>query len=502
MLNIPASTKVLVLGGGPAGSTAASFLARAGVEVTLIEREMFPRYHIGESLLPSCLEIADLVGARQKIEAKGFVKKPGAYLEWGREKWSLDFGELQGQHTYSFQVDRSEFDELLLRHSEEQGVRVFEGVEVKSIENNAEGRPVKAVWAVHGDESQTGEISFDYLIDASGRHGVMSTRYLHNRQFHKVFQNIAVWGYWEGTQKGADYRDGAIAVGSIPDGWIWAIPMSGGKTSVGVVVHKDSFQAQKREADTAKIYEDAIASCPLIQRVCSGAKLVTGLKTESDYSYAAESFCGPGYFLCGDAACFLDPLLSTGVHLAMLSAMLSAAAITSVVSGEVSEQEAQSFFEKSYRQAYLRFLVFVSVFYDQRCGKDNYFKEAERLSQYESDPSRLKQAFLNLVSGLEDLSSAEQATNHLIGEMSRRVAENLTLRKDKSTLASGSEEIKGRAQDNARFFDGVEGIPVMSPEGAIDGLYVVLKPRFGLGRFVATVEASSIVDIKKEEVRL
>jgi flavin-dependent dehydrogenase len=144
-------TRVLILGGGPAGSTAASLLARDGIEVTLIEREVFPRYHIGESLLPSCLEIADLIGARELIEKEKFQRKPGAYLEWGRESWSLDFGELRGRHTYSFQVERSRFDHLLLRHARSQGAEVHEGVEVQSLDFDQTGRPCRAHWVRRGD---------------------------------------------------------------------------------------------------------------------------------------------------------------------------------------------------------------------------------------------------------------------------------------------------------------------------------------------------------------
>lgn len=482
MTSIPVSTRVLVIGGGPAGSTAASFLARSGIDVTLVERDVFPRYHIGESLLPSCLEIANLIGASEAIEACGFVRKPGAYLEWGPESWTLDFGELRGNHTYSFQVERSKFDHVLLEHAASQGARVYEGIEIRAIERDEKQRPYKARWAARDDAGKTGEIEFDYLIDASGRDGIMSTRYLRNRSFHKIFQNIATWGYWEGTQRGGDYRDGVIAVGSIPEGWLWAIPITPERMSIGVVLHKDAFAAKKKTRSIAEIYEESIASSPLFARICSGARLVTDLDTETDYSYAADSFSGPGYFLCGDAACFLDPLLSTGVHLAMLSALLSSAAIASVLRGEVDEEEAQAFFEKSYRQSYLRFLVFVSVFYDQGRGKDSYFNEAERLSQYDADPVRMKQAFLNLVSGLEDLSTAEATTSHLIGEMSRRLTDNLTLRKDKKALASGDDDIQSRAAESSRFFDGVEGIPVMSPDGAIDGLYVTVKPQLGLGR--------------------
>lgn len=472
-------TRVLILGGGPAGSTAASLLARDGIGVTLIEREVFPRYHIGESLLPSCLEIADLIGARELIEKEGFQRKPGAYLEWGRESWSLDFGELRGRHTYSFQVERSRFDHLLLRHARLQRAAVHEGVEVRSLDFDETGRPWRAHWVRRDDPGVSGTTAFDYLIDASGRNGILASRYLRNRKYHQVFQNVALWGYWEGAVCGEPgYREGAIAVGAVPDGWLWSIPLGEGRTSIGAVLHKTAFSRMNRVSSREEIYRQAIAASPLLKKICAPAALVSEVMLETDYSYAAETFCGPGFFLCGDAACFLDPLLSTGVHLAMLSALLGAASVASLLRGEVSEPQALSFFEKSYRQAYLRFLVFVAAFYDQGRGKESYFSEAQRLSHYDVEGQGLRQAFLNLVSGIEDLSDAEAVTEHLMGEMSHKVGENLRMRQDKTAMAQAGAEQREIQERNAAFFDHVEGLGALNV--AVDGLYVTVQPRLGL----------------------
>lgn len=485
MLNIPEKTQVLVIGGGPGGATAATLLAREGFDVTLLEAARFPRYHIGESLLPSILQVMDLLGAREKMEAAGFQKKNGAYLMWGAESWPLNFGELSGSNTYAFQVTRAEFDHFMLEHARSQGVQVFEGVEVRNVEFDGE-RPVSAGWLEksgnNGAGERQGKTTFTYLIDASGRDGILANHYLRNRRYHKVFQNIAVWGYYKNTGRLPGSRSGDIAVGSIPSGWLWGIPLSDGTMSVGAVLHRDHMKA-RRGSSLEEILLEAIDQSPLIKDLVSCGELVSDVKSETDYSYASERFCGPGYFMIGDAAAFLDPLLSSGVHLATFSAMLAAAGLNSFEREEVSEAEMLAFFEDSYRQAYLRFLVFLSAFYDVGRGRDAYFWEAQRLTQEDVSEHDLKLAFLKLVTGLKDLSDAQSDThNVLMQEMSRRIDENLNFRKDKDHLAALENEERQAAQDNARFFSSVEGLFALNEADAVGGLYVATEPYLHLAR--------------------
>ena len=473
------STQILVIGGGPAGSTAATLLAREGFEVTLIERAVFPRYHIGESLLPSALEIFDLLGVREKIEAYGFQRKAGGYFEWGNEKWTLNFGELSGSNTYSFQVRRAEFDHLLLEHAKSQGVTVYEGTEIRQVSFDGD-RPKSATWSQTG--GATGEISFDFLIDASGRSGVMATRYLKNRRQHNVFQNIAIWGYWKNTNRLPGNQSGSIALGTIENGWLWGIPLDEETMSVGVVMHKSSYK-ERLGKKLDQIYAEAIAECPLLADLVAPGQLVSDVTVEQDYSYTSDSFSGPGYFMSGDAACFLDPLLSSGVHLATYSALLASASISSILRGEVNEEKAANFYDKSYRQAYLRFLVFVSAFYDQNRGKDSYFWEAQRLSRHDFSHIDLKLAFTSLVSGVEDLTDAKEALPDIVlGEMSKRLKENCSLRQDKQALAVKEKISEKEVKSNAQFFSAVEGMTSLTAAGAVDDLYVKTKPRLGLAR--------------------
>lgn len=469
-------TQILVVGGGPAGATAAAFLARSGFEVLVVERTHFPRYHIGESLLPSCLEILDLVGARETIEANGFQYKTGAVLDWKGEKWELAFGELQGRHTYAYQVERDKFDQLLLEHARASGARAIEGVAVRSLEFDGK-RPVAAILA---GSSGIERIEFDYLIDASGRLGLMATEYLRNRTYHDEFKNIAVWGYWKGTRRLPGDRAGAIAVGSIPGGWIWGIPLANDTMSVGVVLHRDVHSKEIAAGRSMReVYDNALRQSEFISQLLETGTCTAELKVEQDYSYSSKQCSGEGYLMIGDAACFLDPLLSTGVHLAMYSAMLAAASLTSVIKGSFTEAEAFEYFEKSYQSAYMRFFVFVEAFYQMK-GKDTYYEKAADLSSFETDSEHLKQAFLNLVSGLEDIALAERFKEHLVGEMKNRISSNLEMRGDKEKLNGYLQT--GVAADNADFFDTIEGLTCLSPGHAIGGVYVETSPRVHLAR--------------------
>jgi hypothetical protein len=176
-------------------------------------------------------------------------------------------------------------------------------------------------------------------------------------------------------------------------------------------------------------------------------------------------------------------LLSSGVHLATFSAMLAAAGLNSLYAGEVTEAEVMSFFEKSYRQAYLRFLVFLSAFYDVGRGRDSYFWEAQRLTDEDVSGQDLKLAFLRLVTGLRDLSDAQSDThNFILNEMGKRIDENLNFRKDKEVLASLDGESKETARANANFFSSVEGLFALNEQDAVDGLYIVTQPQLKLGR--------------------
>ncbi|KAF7297289.1 FAD/NAD P-binding domain-containing protein [Mycena indigotica] len=397
MIQVPSFSQVLVIGGGPGGSYAATVLAREGFEVTLLERDIFPRYHIGESLLPSVRPFLRFIGAEDVVKNHGFAEKPGAAVKLNQHKREgyTDFISLNPENG-AWNVVRSEFDELLLRHAAASGVTVREGVKVKEI-GFTHGAPVSAQW-----ESKTGEsgsINFGYLVDASGRHGIMSTRYLQNRHINKSLRNQAAWGYWRGTNMYAPEnlpdRKNAPWFEALTDetGWCWFIPLHNKTVSVGVVLTEEASIAKKRANKDGSLkdhYLEQLKLAPGLIRLLGDGNLVSEVKSAGDYSYSATHYAGPRYRLVGDAAAFIDPLVfSSGVHLAFTGALSAASSIAASIKRQCSETEAIAFHNAKVGTSYTRFLLVVLGIYKQIKAQ-----ESPVLSDVDSD--NFDQAFVFL----------------------------------------------------------------------------------------------------------
>ncbi|KAK7028532.1 Sulochrin halogenase [Favolaschia claudopus] len=372
---VPASTTVLVIGGGPGGSYTAAVLAREGVEVLLLEADKFPRYHIGESQLASLRHFLRFIDLEKDFEDHGFTKKLGAAFKLNRFKREgyTDF-VFDDPKNYSWNTVRSEADELMLRHAAKCGAQVIEETRVTDIEWDGD-RPIAATWKNKNTEGP-GRVTFDYLVDASGRAGITSVKYLKNRHYNPEFKNIAFWTYWNG---GAQYKPGTPRAGSpffeaLSDesGWAWFIPLHIG-TSVGVVMKQDKSDAKRAAAKEAGEdsslyghYMRALECAPNVKAMLSEAQIIEkdgklSVNTASDYSYHADSYAGPHYRLVGDAG---DPYLSSGVHLAISSGLSAAASICASMRGDFPEQDAIRFHNAKVDTSYTRFVLIIRSVYE------------------------------------------------------------------------------------------------------------------------------------------
>ena len=463
----------MVIGGGPGGAVTAALLARAGISTTLLEREEFPRYHIGESIASSCRAILAYAGVLDKIEERGYPVKLGILLRWGRESdWRVDWRELFGPGVQSWQVDRDDFDKVLLDHAAAEGVEVIQANAKKVIFEDERAVAVQWVPSAGDDTPQT--TAFDYIVDASGRNGLISNRHFKNRQPHDFFRNVAIWGYWTGGKLLPGTPGRGINVVSSNDGWYWVIPLRADRYSIGFVSRQDWFLARRKQHSSDKeMLLSLIAESATVSELLSEATYQHDVRIERDFSYVAAKFCGPGYFAVGDAACFLDPLLSTGVHLAMYSGMLSAACIISIENGDVTEQEAQSFYESLFRNAYERLYALVSGVYDKYIGKDGYFDMAQTLVRDEAQQEKKADAaFGELIAGMTDLKDAG------------RVGGAASIRE----FVDAADEARRRAT-SAYSQSFPPGVPVdtirVNPADLYDrasGLYLAMEPRLAIRR--------------------
>jgi flavin-dependent dehydrogenase len=322
MAETPETCDVLVIGGGPAGSTAAAFLAERGIDVVLLEKDAHPRFHIGESLLPRNLRILDRLGVHQEIAAMG-VFKPGAEFVSDETGQSVAFPfarSLNRAYTHAYQVRRSDFDALLFANARRRGARAAERMRVTDIAFATQPGERARVSATAGDGA-TRTIAPRFVLDASGRDTFIANK-LRSKQSNKHINNTAVFAHYRGVAARAGDAEGYISIHLAEDGWFWMIPLQGEVMSVGFVGNPAAWR--RAGSNMEQFLDERLRASPTVATRMAAAERISEVHATGNYSYCARSLSGEGWMLIGDAFAFLDPVFSSGVLLAMTAGELGA----------------------------------------------------------------------------------------------------------------------------------------------------------------------------------
>ena len=315
---------VIIVGGGPAGSTAAILLTEKGQRVVLLEKDRHPRFHIGESLLPANLPLFERLGVADQIRAIGMEKRGAEFVSpWHAHSETYLFEDAwRKSPPYAYQVRRSEFDEILIRRAASQGATVLENCRVRHVEF-PDGAPTVRVYAENAGgklESWTAR----FVLDASGRDTLLASQFGYKRRNPK-HNSAALYAHFSGVERHADSNAGNISIYWFDHGWLWLIPLADGATSVGAVVWP--YYMKRRAAPLREFFLETIHMCEPLSRRLAGAALQSEVEATGNYSYASERSHGDRYLLLGDAYAFIDPVFSSGVWLAMNSAVAGTDAV-------------------------------------------------------------------------------------------------------------------------------------------------------------------------------
>ncbi|MFN8006391.1 MAG: NAD(P)/FAD-dependent oxidoreductase [Terriglobia bacterium] len=330
---------VIVIGGGPAGSTVSTLIAQRGYQVELFEREHFPRFHIGESLIPETYWVLKRLGMLEKLRQSPFVKKHSVQFVNSSGKQSAPFyfwDNKPHECSQTWQVVRSEFDLMMLNNARERGVNAHEGVRVKDV--LFEGTRAIGVKIQMADGSEQ-EVRARAIVDASGQFGLLQSKFK-LRIWDPILNKGAIWTYWQGAYRDSGRDEGATMVLQTANrqGWFWYIPLHDDRVSVGVVAPFDYLF--KGRVSHEQTYQEEVERCPAVKQRVASAQRVTGYFATKDYSYRAKQCAGDGWVTIGDAFGFLDPLYSSGVLLALRSGEMAAAAIVDgLQSGDLSARQ-------------------------------------------------------------------------------------------------------------------------------------------------------------------
>jgi FADH2-dependent halogenase len=355
----------IVIGGGPSGSSYASTLAKSGHSVLLLEKEKFPRFHIGESLLTYTAEVLDQLGVLKRVCDAGFVVKRGIELTGSEGTFRrLDLGQIgDGYRTWTLHVERSHFDKILLdAAAEEPNATVLEEARVTRVLFDDER--VAGVEYNWGGEQHAA--TAPYVVDASGRAGVIA-RELQLRKTDNHLKMAAVFKHFGNVDESNNpASQGDIQLGLHADGWLWAIPIRPGIISVGAMAPAEILRASRPE----EVFTSHLSRVPRIRQRIEGTTVVRKLSGENNFEYHCDTLAGPGYFIVGDSGCFTDPVFSGGVLLALTTGRRAAEETVMCLEDDLPEEEAAQRYGNFFKTGYESYYRLIRAVYDNRYPSD------------------------------------------------------------------------------------------------------------------------------------
>ena len=373
---------VLIIGGGPSGATAALQLARAGISVLIVERSPFPRFHVGESFLPANLNLIRKLGLEPALREIPHTIKLGAEFAFGNvletSRFSFDEG-LDGSDNATFNIERAPFDKMLLDAAREAGADVLEGATVRKIVRLADGDVEIDV----DGRSLTGK----YLIDGSGQATVLG-KHLGTRRGIAGHTKVAYFGHFDNVKRLDGREAGYPAVAMFDEGWFWMIPIDERRTSIGLVLEADL--ARNIEQPASQMLAWGIARCPLLRDRTANAVFPERNHVIADYTYTCAPYAGPGYFMVGDSAIFLDPIFSSGVCLGMVEAVEAAQHVVELLTGRSRPNAARRAYTRTVSIGSSVFFRLINLYYDHS------FRE---LFLHGQGPLQIKPAVISLLAG-------------------------------------------------------------------------------------------------------
>lgn len=402
--------EVIIIGGGPAGSALGAYLSKAGIDNVILDRAIHPRQHVGESLVMSTVRIFDDLGFLPIMEQEGFVKKFGASWHEVRGRESAirfaDFPQDGIFQEYTYHVDRSKFDLLLLKHAEQLGSKVIQGVNVKKVLFDGDRAAGVRVQLLDKEVNLHARI----VVDASGR-GTLLGNQLGLKENDPIFNQYAVHAWFEGVERSESESEDYIHIYFLPveRGWAWKIPITETVTSIGVVTEREVFKQFK--GDMEGFFNHHVATNDAFTADMSMATQVTDFRSEGDYSYHMQRFVGEGWMLVGDAARFVDPIFSSGVSVALTSAKFASEAIRQALENPASEQAAFLNYEETLQSGVSIWYEFIRLYYKllplftKFIRKEEYRHDIHRLLQgevFDRDEAPVLAAMREYISIVED----------------------------------------------------------------------------------------------------